>query len=224
MLKKWDGKSKEIKMLTAIFSLIITLGTQFDITNQINIDIWLDRDDYTFYPGDRLKIFFKTDTDCYVAVYDIDVGGRENLLFPPQGENGHVKKERIYELPPPDADFDYEITGPEGIERIIILASKNKLPVLSDTLEVFKKEIELSIEEPEPAKLRIISTPPKCKIYIKEVMSGKRVYIGKTPRTIVLKPGEYIVEIKKFGYQTIKRRILLEPDEKRRVYVRLLPW
>ncbi len=211
-------------MLTAIFSLLIALGTQFDPTNQVNIDIWLDSDDYTFHPGDRIKIFFKVNRDCYVAVYDIDAGGRENLLFPLQGENGYVQKDRVYELPPPDADFDYEITGPEGIERIIFLASTKRLPVLGDTIEVFKKEIELSIEEPAPAKLRIISTPARCKVYIKEVKSGKRVYIGRTPRTIVLKPGEYIVEIKKWGYQTMKRRILLEPYEKRRVFVRLLPW
>ncbi len=211
-------------MLSTILLLFIALNTQFDTTAQVNISIWLDRDDYTFYPGDRLKIFFKTDTDCYVAVYDIDVGGRENLLFPLSGESSYIKRESVYELPPPDADFDYEITGSEGVERIIILASTKKLPTLNDTDIVAKKEITLSIEEPEPAKLRIISTPSKSKIYIKEIISGKRVYVGKTPRTIVLKPGEYVVEIKKFGYQTIKRRILLEPDERRRVYVHLLPW
>ncbi|MEO0095140.1 MAG: DUF4384 domain-containing protein [candidate division WOR-3 bacterium] len=211
-------------MLTVIFSLIITLNTQIDTINSVNIDVWLDRDEHTFYPGDRLKIFFRTDRDCYVAVYDIDVGGRENLLFPQQGDSGYVQKELVYELPPQDADYEYEITGPEGIERIIVLVSTKSLPALSDTDVIFKKEIELSIEEPEPAKLRVISTPPKCKIYIKEVKSGERVYIGKTPRTIVLKPGEYIVEIKKLGYQTIKRRIRLEPNEKRRVYVHLLPW
>lgn len=211
-------------MLTALFSLIIALNSQIDTVNPLNVDVWLDRDDYTFYPGDRIKIFFKSDRDCYVAIYDIDVGGRESLLFPPQGENGYVQKDRVYELPPRDADYDYEVTGPEGIERIIVLASPEKLPALDDTDRVFRKEIKLSIEEPEPAKLRIISTPPKCKIYIKEVKSGEKVYIGKTPRTIVLKPGEYIVEIKKWGYQTMKRRIRLEPDEKRRVYVHLFPW
>jgi len=208
-------------MLATIFSVIIALNLQIDT---VNLDIWLDRDDYTFYPGDRIKIFFKADRDCYVAIYDIDTGGRESLLFPLQGENGYILKDRVYELPSSDADYDYEVTGPAGIERIIILASTEEPPALSDSEWIFKKEIELSIEEPEPAKLRIISTPPKCKIYIKEVKSNNRVYIGKTPRTIVLKPGEYIVEIKKWGYQTIKRRIRLEPDEKRRVYVHLLPW
>jgi|GEM_PF-703072 len=215
-------------MLTTIFIFIIGLNAQIESTkplnNPVNIDVWLNKDEPTYYPGERLKIFFKTDKDCYVAVYDIDVGGRENLLFPQQGDNGFIQSNKTYELPSPDMDYDYEITGPEGIETIIILASIKELPDLSDTEEVSRREIEILIEEPEPAKLRIISTPSKCRLYIKEVISGERVYVGKAPRTIVLKAGEYVVEIKKLGYQTIKRRIKLEQDEKRRVYVRLLPW
>lgn len=215
-------------MFTTILFLIISINTETVNTiapaSPLNIDLYLNKEEPVYVPGERLKIFFKVDKDCYVAVYNIDVGGREKLLFPQQGDNGFVQANKVYELPPADADFDYEITGPEGIEKIIILASIKELPDLADTIEVSKREIELSIEEPELAKLRIIATPPKCRIYIKEVMTGERVYVGKTPRTIVLKRGEYIVEIKKLGYQTIKRRIWLEPDEKRRIYVSLLPW
>ncbi|MCX7995864.1 MAG: DUF4384 domain-containing protein [candidate division WOR-3 bacterium] len=210
-------------MMVVILPLFILFNMQTDTTNSLNVDIWLDRDDLTFSPGDRLKIFFRANTDCYVAVYNIDAGGRENLLFPLQGDKGYVQKDRVYELPPPDADYDYEISGPEGTEKIIILAAEERLPTLADT-HYIKKELELKIEEPEPAKLRIISIPPRCKIYITDAVSRVKKYIGRTPRTIVLRPGEYIVEIKKFGYKTIKRRIRLEPDEKRRVYVHLLPW
>ncbi|MEO0162568.1 MAG: DUF4384 domain-containing protein [candidate division WOR-3 bacterium] len=210
-------------MFSAILAFFI-LGSIFsDTTNEINLTVWLDRDDYSFAPGERLKIYFQTDDDCYVAVYNIDAGGRENLLFPLPGESGQVQKGKIYELPPPEADYDYQITGPEGIEKIIVLAAKERLPSLADS-EAIKKEIELVIEEPEPAKLRILSMPPRCKIYITEVESGIKKYIGRTPRTIVLSPGEYLVEIKKWGYQTIKRRIRLEPNERRRIYVHLSPW
>jgi hypothetical protein len=69
--------------------------------------------------------------------------------------------------------------------------------------------------------LRIISTPKFCSIYITETSSGDEVSIGKTPRTIALRPGEYIVEVKKFGYRTLERRIRLEPGDHRRVFVKL---
>ncbi len=215
-------------MLTPLFVLFVGLIAQTNsvqkVDNLVDIDVWLNKEEPVYTPGEKMKVFFKVDRNCYVAVYDIDVGGRENLLFPQPGDNGYVRADEIYELPTPDADYDYEITGPEGTEKIVVLASTSGLPDLDETDEVSKREIEISIEDPEPAKLRIISAPPKCRIYIKDVLSGKRVYVGKAPRTIVLRPGEYIVEIKRLGYQTIKRRIFLEPDERRRVYVRLLPW
>ena len=86
---------------------------------------------------------------------------------------------------------------------------------------VVNESIEIYVKELEPALLRIISTPKFCRIYITEVASGEEVKLGKTPRTIALRPGEYIVKIKKFGFYTLKRRIFLEPGDRRRVFVKL---
>ncbi len=214
-------------MFASIFSLLIMLNAQaagnMPQEDIVNIEVWLNKDEPDYYPGERLKVFFKSDRDCYAAIYNIDVGGRENLLFPQPGDNGFIKANRVYELPEQNADYDYEITGPAGVERIIALASTKGLPDLADTEKITRREIEITVEELEPAKLRIISTPPRCRIYIKDIISGERIYIGKTPRTIVLRPGDYVVEIKRFGYQTMKRRIRLEPEERRKIYVRLLP-
>ncbi len=214
-------------MSVSIFALLFVLTAQAEDTirhyDPVNIEVWLNKLEPDYYPGERLKIFFKTSKDCYVAIYNIDVGGRENLLFPQPGDNGFIKANRVYELPEQNADYDYEITGPAGVERIIALASTRGLPDLADTEMITRREVEVTVEELEPAKLRIISTPPRCRIYIKDIISGERIYIGKTPRTIVLRPGDYVVEIKKFGYQTMKRRIRLEPEERRKIYVRLLP-
>ncbi|MEO0215936.1 MAG: DUF4384 domain-containing protein [candidate division WOR-3 bacterium] len=207
--------------------LVLSIFSQSADTlrDSLNVDVWFNKDEPIYYPGEKLKVFFKANKDCYIAVYDIEVGGRETLLFPQPGDKGLVHANQVYELPPEDADFDYEITGPEGTERIVVLASQKSLPKLEELGGgVIKEEIEINIEEPEPAKLRIISTPRRCRIYIEDVNTGEEVYIGVTPRTIVLKPGEYVVRIKKTGYLTLQRRIRLDPDEKRRIYARLLPW
>ncbi len=201
--------------------LLLLIGSQ-----NLTIEAWLNKEEPLYRIGEKIKIFFKANKDCYLAVYNIEVGGEENLLFPEPGGNGYVKANEVYEIPRPDADFEYEITGPEGTERIILIASINKLPDIADTSteDISRKELSIIIEEPEPAKLRIISIPPKSRIYIEDVRSGEEVYVGRTPRTIVLKPGEYIITIKKSGYCPVKRRVRLEPEERRKVYVRLLPW
>lgn len=191
----------------------------------LNVDIWVDKEEAIYYTTENLKIFFQTDQDCYVAVYDIEVGGREYLLFPLEGENGWVEAGKTYELPTKTADYDYVISGPEGIETIVVVGSRERLHGLNDEgPDVVREAIEIFVKEPEPGKLRIISTPDNCRIYISEAEYGDQEYIGEAPRTIVLRPGEYIVKIKKSGYRTLTRKIWLEPGERRRIFVKLKPY
>lgn len=205
--------------------LLILLSLLSLHNGSLDIDIWVAKEDAIYYPTENLKIFFRANQDCFIAVYDIEVGGRESLLFPPEGEDGWVEAGQTYELPPETAEYDYVISGPEGIETIVAVASTEKLPDLnSEESDVVKKTMEIYIEEPEAATLRIISTPKKCRIYMTEVETGDNEYIGKAPHTVVIRPGEYIIKIKKLGFRTLTRRVWLEPGERRRIFVKLIPY
>ncbi len=204
------------------FLLLLSL---LNANQALEIDVWFDREDPVYYPTDNLKIFFRANQDCYCAVYNIEIGGRENMLFPLEGESGWIKADRTYELPPDAADYDYVVGGPEGTETIVVIASPTRLPdLLDEGPDVVRETAEIYIEEPEPAVLRIISTPGNCRIYITAVEFDDGEYRGTAPRTIVLRPGEYVVKITKFGYRTLTRRIWLEPGERRRVFVKLIPY
>ncbi len=189
------------------------------------IEAWVNNEDGVYRPGDALRIFFRVDEDCYVAVYNIEVGGRESRLFPSDGDLGRVQANRNYELPPENANFDYVISGPEGVETIIILASSEKPPTLGDDdASIGRQIIEIYVEEPEPARLRIITTPKHGRVFITEVASGTEEYLGQAPCTITIRPGEYLIEIERYGYRTLRRRIRLGPGERRRVFVKLAPY
>lgn len=206
-------------------TLLIIISLLSLQSGSLNIDLWVDKEDGVYYTAENLKVFFQANQDCYIVIYNIEVGGRENLLFPLEGEDGWVEAGQTYELPSETDDYDYVVSGSEGIETIIALASKEGVPELySEDPSVARKTIEIFVEEPEPAKLRIISTPKNCRIYMTEVVSGEKEYIGKAPHTVVLRPGEYIVAIKKFGFRTMKRRIWLDPGDRRRIFVKLLPY
>lgn len=205
-------------MFPALILTLLSLQSTF-----VDIDLWANQDEAVYHPGDVLTVFFRTDRDCYVAIYDIDTGGRATRLFPQTGEDGWIEAGHTYVLPPEHADYEYMIEGPSGTETIIAVASVEDMPHLDDE-DVAREVLDIMIEEPEPAHLRIISTPGYCRIYITEVLSDDNEYIGRTPRTIVMRPGEYIVSIKKSGYHTISRRIWLDPGDRRRVFVDLLPY
>ncbi|UCG91357.1 MAG: DUF4384 domain-containing protein [candidate division WOR-3 bacterium] len=203
-------------MFSMIFLAFLT------ITSTLDIDVWVDKDNAVYQPTENLKIYFRANQDCFVAVFNIEQGGRITRLFPPEGDNGWVDAGQVYSLPPESADYDYVIEGPEGTETVIAVASKDRLPDLYDESPgIISKSLEIYIEEPEPSTLRIISTPDDSRIYIMEIFSGDEEYAGQTPRTIVLRPGEYVVTIKKLGYRTLTRRIWLDPGERRRVFVKL---
>jgi len=206
-----------------MFSVILISLITFQ--GPLAIDLWVDREDATYYPTENVEIFFRTNDNCFVSVYNIEGGGRVTLLFPPENEDGRVEAGITYKLPPETEDYDYVISGPEGAETIIALASRERLPTLNDEApDIVSEAIDIYIEEPEAAKLRIITTPERCRIYITDIDSGDEEYIGKAPRTLGLRPGEYIIKIRKLGYRTLTRRVWLEPGEHRRVFVKLRPY
>lgn len=201
---------------------VVTLLSLFALTSTLDIDVWVDRDEAIYQPTENLHVYFRANQDCFVAVYNIEHGGRVTRLFPPEEDNGWVEAGHVYQLPPESADYDYVIEGPEGTETIIAVASKDRLPGLhEEDPDVVRTSVEIFIEEPEPSALRIISTPDDSRIFITEIFSGDEEYVGRTPRTIILRPGEYIVTVKKLGYRTLTRRIWLDPGERRRVFVKL---
>lgn len=202
--------------------LLVSILSLIALNNPLTVSIWVNRDDAVYAPGENLYVYFSADAGCYLAVYNVEQGGGVNRLFPPDGDDGWIRDGQTYQLPSQSSDYDYVVSGPEGIETIVAMASKQRLPTLDDEgADIVTEIIYIQIREVEPAELIIISTPEKCRIYVIEAESGEKEYVGKTPRALVLSPGEYVVEIKKVGYRPLERSIRLQPGETRKVFVRL---
>jgi len=203
-------------MFFALLMSLITAGAPLEVS------LWTDHEGAPYNTGDLLTIYFSANQSCYVALYNIEQGGGVTRLFPPEDDNGWVRGGQVYQLPPDYADYDYRVTGPAGVETIILVASVNRLPALNDDgPDIITEVVDIEITEPEPAELMIVTVPRRCRIYITETESGNREYAGESPRAIVLNPGEYMVEIKKAGFRTLRRSVSLEPGEKRKVRVQL---
>lgn len=202
--------------------LLVSILSLIALNNPLAVSIWVNRDDALYTPGEHLYVYFSANQGCYLAVYNVEQGGGVNRLFPPDGEDGWIRGGHTYQLPPQSSDYDYVVSGPEGVETIVAMASRQRLPTLDDEGDDIVTEIiAIQIQDVESAELVIVSKPETCRIYIVEAESGEREYVGQTPRAVVLKPGEYIVEIKKVGYRPLERSIRLQPGETLKVFVRL---
>lgn len=92
----------------------------------LNAEVWTDNNEY--YQGENIKISFRVNKDCYVAVYDIDTRGQVNLIYPTQpGDDGHIQGDRIYRIPEKYDDYELTVRGPAGVEYLQIIASREPL-------------------------------------------------------------------------------------------------
>ena len=67
--------------------------------------IWLDRGtDPVLEPGDRVRIYYRTPADAYVAILQIDTDGTTRMLYPRSPTERHYAR----------ADRDYRLLFPRS--------------------------------------------------------------------------------------------------------------
>lgn len=91
----------------------------------IDVDVWLNKEcGSPFYTEEKVKIFFKTDTDGYVTLYDIDTQGNVLVIFPNRHTpDNFVRAGQTFQIPAEQASYNLVVEGPEGIEYIEAMAS-----------------------------------------------------------------------------------------------------
>ncbi|MCK4404360.1 MAG: DUF4384 domain-containing protein, partial [candidate division Zixibacteria bacterium] len=95
----------------------------------LDIEVWMDKGEgVTYYPGEDIKVYFRTSRDCYVVIYNIDTRGYVHLLYPlDRRDDLYVEGGRVYRIPDRFDDYDLTVNGPEGVEYIQAVASLKPL-------------------------------------------------------------------------------------------------
>lgn len=91
----------------------------------LDIEVWVDKGEgATYYPGEKIKVYFKASRDCYVVLYNIDTKGYVSLLYPnDRSDDCYVEGGRTYRIPDRLDDYDLTVDGPEGTEYMQAVAS-----------------------------------------------------------------------------------------------------
>jgi len=97
--------------------------------NSPDIDVWVNKGhNSSYYYGEDVAVYFRTEQDCYVVVYDVDPAGEVNVLFPRSYMGStYVRGGEVYRVPDDNDDFRLEVTGPSGREHIFAVASYDYL-------------------------------------------------------------------------------------------------
>ena len=101
-----------------------------EIDPLLEVEIWTDNETGVYYEGEEIRIYFRSNMDCYVAIYNIDTDGLVNLIYPiDQFDDPFIEGGRIYRIPDNRDDYDLVVRGPEGSENLQIVASLTPMPI-----------------------------------------------------------------------------------------------
>ncbi len=91
------------------------------------LKLWTNKSDFRI--GEQLQINFSVDQPMYVRIVVINSEGHISTLFPNvyQSDN-YIKPNKVYQVPPLNADFTLDIGAPSGTDKIRAVASKNPIP------------------------------------------------------------------------------------------------
>jgi hypothetical protein len=120
----------------------------------------------TYRIGENIVISVRSTHSCYLTLYDISTIGEVTQIFPNRfATDNRIEGGYTYPIPDQKDQFDFEITGPPGIERVrgvctienVNLVEQRKM----DTTEAFPRVKQDSSGEFDDAlntKLRVIPT------------------------------------------------------------------
>ncbi len=97
-------------------------------TAPFNVDVWVDKGDGAVYqPGEKLYVYFKSDRDCYLTLFDFTTTNDVHVIFPNRyNSNNYIQAGRVYKIPGPDYGFEFEVEGPPGTEIIKAIATLDR--------------------------------------------------------------------------------------------------
>lgn len=224
------------------------------------VDVWLDdhtgnRDAPAYRIGENVRISVRPSVDAYVYLFSLAADGFVEQVLPNRydadGSNNFVRGGTVRTFPPPGARYTFTVSAPQGLAKVIAVASRRPLDV--STLASFRNESAFATsnigEDAFARALRIIVTPVPSSDWVSSTalyyvgtrpqvgaygtlrvdsdprrgeVYVDRTFVGYTPLEYDLRPGTYDVEVVGGG-RSGAERVQVRPDRTTDVFISLAP-
>ncbi len=249
-----------------VFLLALALGQRITpqgiIVNptpgDLQVRVWVDRDptgrgQAVYQIGDPILIYVSVNRDAYVYLFSINAEGRIDPILPnPFERNNFLRAGETRRFPPEGASYRYTVTGPEGEDLVLALASLRPLN-LREILDIERGQVRVQGVEALSRALSIVVEPLPPKDWVTAVArftvvraglppappalatlvldsrpQGAEVrvdgrLVGRTPLELQVTPGRKEVEFRLAGYQTYRTAVNPRPGERVQVLAQLVP-
>lgn len=81
--------------------------------------------------GQKIVVGFRANQDCFLTLLNVGTSGKLTVLFPNSlHSDNFIQANRDYRIPESDNEFEYELQGPAGVEKLKAVATLKKVSLL----------------------------------------------------------------------------------------------
>jgi hypothetical protein len=232
----------------------IVVSPQAIVVNPLpafDVDVWVDRDPSgrdapSYGVGEEIQIGVRVSEDAFVYLFSVSAAGEIVQIVPNRydaaGRDNFVRAGSTRLFPPQGARYSFVIDPPQGLAKVIAVASKRELD--TRTLASFASERDFTassrlgedgfaralsiVVEPLPQEswvtataLYYVGSRPAVGAFgslsVSSSPSRAEVWVdggfaGFTPLSYGLRPGRYEVEVRLSGFVTHRETVQVRPD------------
>jgi hypothetical protein len=142
-----NGELKAVNEIVGIKMKNISNLTSNSGDKNLKVDLWIERIETknssrdikivpvksgeAFKIGEKINIKFKSSNDCYLTLLNIGTSGKLTILFPNSlHQDNFITGGKLYEIPGEEYGFEYQLSGPPGIERLKAIVTTSKVALI----------------------------------------------------------------------------------------------
>ena len=104
-----------------------------------------------YMPGEFIVIEVWANEDCYLSLYDISTLGEVTQIFPNRyASDNLIQGGQIYPIPAKNDSFDFEVSGPAGVEKVRGVCTKANVNLFEEQTRNSQDPFPSISDEPAP--------------------------------------------------------------------------
>ncbi len=172
-MSTFNTVSKKLALLTAVSALALSsisapafatprLSAQSIIVNPVQTNltarVWVDRDTSgtrvpNYSVGDRITLYTTVNENAYVYLFNVNPDGTTDQILPNRiSASNYVRAGTTRAFPATGDQFTFDITGPSGQNRVLVIASRRALN-LSELSSYQKGQSFATVKPQTPERL-----------------------------------------------------------------------
>jgi hypothetical protein len=164
------------------------------VPTDLQVETWTNKDpggtgNAIYQIGETISLYVKVNQDAYVYMFNVNASGSIDLILPnPYDRSNLLRAGETRAFPPIGARYSLTISGPEGWDKVLAVASRQPLS-LDQIADIRSGQAKIQGEDNLARSLSIIVTPLPQRDWVSDAVSYRVVRGAATiPNPPVVQP------------------------------------